>query len=431
MFVPFVFNMSTFSRAPFLWWFYNGLDFIKKTQSAIIAQEIYCDTPVSAFTAEGRAEAFNKAFVDEHWFYDLPKNSDLKNKRIYKIPDAVLNPIIRQKGSISDAFCYLLSKPDETLCQFLDNLILQIEGECGQSIEGFLTLMAIPSLTKAASARGIPVIHFELGCWREPIYLHTAFWDLEDLQGGTSVEQRWDRFCRERERRDIPIFSKQECLALLLAKKNLRMLNDYNRKPVKQIGAALGYTTYELVSHRTHMNDSELLYRLREKYGIENMLIRRHFGDPYGGQYPKYSEAMDKRGRNMPDFLLDCETVVSLISGTGMEAMLWNRKAITLLPSPSYYASGHELEGDGKCAGEDFISFFAFCYLIPLEYLTDVEYLRWRLTMPTEREIYFKHLEFYFKKKGISTDLIFGAPGSRLDKMLSAQGVQMRGENEP
>ena len=81
MFVPFVFNMSTFNEAPFLWWFYMGLDFAKKNNAAIIAQEVYCDTPVSVFAANGRAEAFNKAFVDEHWGYALSKNKDLKDPR--------------------------------------------------------------------------------------------------------------------------------------------------------------------------------------------------------------------------------------------------------------------------------------------------------------------------------------------------------------
>lgn len=431
MFVPFVFNMSTFKEAPFLWWFYKGLDFVKKTNSAIIAQEIYCDTPPSAFVERGRSEAFNKITVDLHWQYRLPKNEDLKTQRIYKIPDSLLAPLIQEKGSVADAFCYLLSEPDEDICAFLDSLITKIETDCEEPIEGFFTMLALPSLTKAAHARGIPVIHFELGCWREPTYLHTAFWDLEDLQGGATVEQRWEGFCRERAQREIPIFSKKECLALLLQRDNLSMLTSYDRSPVKKVGVALGYTTYEIISHKTHLNDSELLYRLREKYGLEEMLIRRHPGDPYGGQYPWYREAIDRPGRSMPDFLLDCKIVVSLTSGAGIEAMLWGRKAITLLPSPSYFASGHEIEGEGKCAEEDFISFFAFCYLIPLEFLMDVDYLRWRLTMPSEREIYFKHLDFYFKKKGIPTELIFGAPGSRLDKMLAAQGFQLGGERKP
>ena len=132
---------------------------------------------------------------------------------------------------------------------------------------------------------------------REPTYLKTAFWDLQDLQGGDSVGRRWERFQREHEQRPIPMFSKRECLALLLEKEKLPLLDGYDRRPVKQIGVALGYTTYEIFSYKTHLNDSELLYRVRQKYGMEQMLIRRHPGDPYGGQYPRYAPAMDKPKR--------------------------------------------------------------------------------------------------------------------------------------
>lgn len=424
MFVPFVFNMTTFGEAPYLWWFYVGLDFAKKTHSAIIAQEIYCTTPPSAFAASGRKEAFNKQFAEAN-SYQLPKNRDLVTERIYQIPDSLLDPIIREKGSIGDAFCHLLAEPDDDFCEFLDALLSRIERECGEKIEGFITLMANPSLSKVAKERNIPVIHFELGCLRNPNYLSTAFWDLESLYGSATVASRWERFQQEHQKRKIPLFSKRESLALLLRKEKLKYLNNYYRKPVKKTGAVLGYVTYELFSYKTHLNDSEMLYRLKNAYGLGHMLIRKHPGDPYGGQYPVYMGSMDVPGRGTPEFILDCETIVSLISGMCTEAMLWGRKAITLLPCPSYFASGHEIEGEGKCAGEDFTSFFAFCYLIPREYLMDVDYLRWRLSGPTEREIYFKHLEYYFKKKGIPTELILREPGERLDDMLAAQGFRL------
>jgi hypothetical protein len=179
--------------------------------------------------------------------------------------------------------------------------------------------------------------------------------------------------------------------------------------------------------HGTRLNDLELLYRLRKKYGLGSMSVRKHPSDPVGATYPWYGAAMDPPGGNILDFILDCETTASLISGAGMEAMLLGRKAVTLLPCPSYYASGHDLEDGGKCAGEDYLSFFCFGYLIPFELLLDVDYFRWRLSMPSEREIYLKHLSYYFEKKRLPEELIPGKPGSRLERMLSAQGYQLGG----
>ena len=260
-----------------------------------------------------------------------------------------------------------------------------------------------------------------MGCWRYPTYLNTAYWDLGDLYSENTVEQRWKCFCKEQEKGEIPIFSKRECLALLLEKDYLYLLDEYDRKPIKKTGAALGYSVNPVISSKAHMDDMELLYRAKEKHGLENILIRKHPGEPYGSQYPNYAAAMEQQPGITPEFILNCETIISLMSGTGMEAMLFNRKAITLLPCPSYFASGHDLEGEGLCCDENFISFFAFCYLIPLEYMMDVDYLRWRLTMPTEREVYMKHLEFYFKKKALPLSLIKKPTGERLEAMLKEQ----------
>lgn len=424
MFVPFIFSLSTINDAPFLWWFYKGLDFSLQNHTAIVAQEIYCKTTPSQFAAEGYQAAFIKE-ATERFGYKLPKNRDLKRARLYPISDALIHEIVKEQKSLTNAFCYLLTQEDEKFMSFLDETINQIERECGEKIEGFITLSSIPSLSEVSRRRGIPVIHFELGCWRIPCYLNTAFLDLKNLYGGETVERRWAKFCEENKKRPFNIFSKKECLALLLRKNQLHLLEQYDHKPTKKIGAVLGYVTYELISCKTHLNDSELLYRIKKKYTLENMLIRMHPGDPYGGQYPQYSAAIDKQKRSTPEFILDCETVISLVSGSCIEAMLWGRKAITLLPSPSYFASGHEIEGEGLCADENFISFFAFCYLIPFKYLMDVDYLRWRLTNPPEREIYYKHLRFYFEKKGLPSELILSEPGTRLTEMLKLQGYEL------
>ena len=422
MFVPFILEMSTIEPARFLWPFCKALDFSKRTNSAVIAGEIYCNTPITSFQKDGQLAVLDQTLIDLRFMYKIPTDEDQKSERLYSIDNNILEQIIREKGSISDAWCNLLTFADPKLSQHIEDLIERIEADCGKKIEGFIVFQSeISSLATVARKRDIPIIHWELGCLRYPVYFNTVYWDLEDLYGGKTVERRWERFCQEQAREKIPVFSKQEILALMLEREHLHLVEEYYRKPTKKVGVALGYTVHEPISIKTHLNDEELLYRIREEYGMENMLIRRHPGDPYGSQYPIYIAAMDQQQRSTPEFILDCETVVSLMSSTVVEAMLFNRKAITLCPCPAYYAAGHKIEEAGVCAGEDFLSFFAFCYLVPLEYVTDIEYLRWRLTMPAEREIYQRHLEFYFKKKGLPVSLIQMPTGERLDKMLALQ----------
>lgn len=422
MFVQFVFEMYTYNSHAFLWPFCKALDFSKRSNTAIIVGEKFRKTSLSTFQEEGRQEVLDQLLVDTLFLYKIPKDEDFKSNKVYFIPDNLLNEIIQEKGSVSGAYNYLLSHEDSRLTVFFHDLVHQIEFDCKEEIEAFIAFQSeIKSLAATARDRNIPVIHWELGSWRYPTYLNTAYWDLEDLYSGRSVEHRWKCFCKEHEEKEIPVLSKRECLALLLERDYLYLIDEYDRKPSKKIGIALEYTTSPITSSKTYMDNSELLYRVRDKYGLGNMLVRKHPGDPYGSQYPNYAVAMEQQPGITPEFVLNCETIVSLMSGIGMEAMLFNRKAITLLPCPSYFASGHDLEGEGLCCDENFISFFAFCYLIPLEYIMDVDYLRWRLTMPTEREIYMKHLEFYFRKKALPLSLIHKPTGERLDAVLKEQ----------
>lgn len=56
----------------------------------------------------------------------------------------------------------------------------------------------------------------------------------------------------------------------------------------------------------------------------------------------------------------------------------------------------HQLEGlPDRIASDDFLSFIAFGYLVPFELIKNVEYLMWRLSRPSEKEIYLYHLNYY------------------------------------
>lgn len=157
MFVPFVFSLSSINDVPYLWWFYKSLDFSLRNNSATIAQEIYCKTPVSKFAADGYQVAYVQGSADR-FGYRLPKNQDLKKARLYTIPDNLIGEIVNEKGSITNAFCYLLTQIDGKFLCFLESVLEQIERECNEKIEGFITLSSIPTLIEAAHLHGIPVI---------------------------------------------------------------------------------------------------------------------------------------------------------------------------------------------------------------------------------------------------------------------------------
>lgn len=421
MYIPFVFSMSTFNEAPYLWWFYKGMDMCVKNNWPIIAQEIYLNTSPAEFAKAGRKEAYDKVTVDFRFQYRLPKNSGWKKLDGYPIPETLLEQLIQEKGSIGDAFCYLLTNSYPPLVKLLEEYIEDIQKKYGTGIKGFLTLMHNPSLQEAANRHNIPVLHLEQGTFREPVYIKTAFLDKDSLYGGNTLEKRWNKFREEFNARKFPTLTKREMLSVLLQKDQLSLLDKMDMKPVKKCGIVLGYATYEMFSCYTHLTDAEVIYKATKRFERKNIIIRKHPGDPYGASYPAYGDMMEKKKTTAPEFILSCENIVTMLSGMGIEAMLLDRNAYTLLKCPSWFASAHSLDEAPKCADELFLNFFVFCYLIPYEFLLDTDYLDWRLSEPSERDIFDRNIDFYFRKKGIPSELLSQPGSDRLRLMVEAQ----------
>lgn len=422
MIVPFVFTMAPYVEAPYLWYFYKWLEVCKTHHWPIIAQEAYFYSP-RYFIKLGRREAYDltRAGREE---YVLPKNSDLRRIDRYAIPETLLKELETEKGSISDAYCFLLENVYPPLVNWLRETILEIQQNHSEPIEAFAVLQHSPSLCSVAEEFKIPVVHLERGPFREWNYIKTAFWDLENLHGGHTIEKRYEKFCNEYEDGHIPIFTGKELLSIFLNVEQLFVLDKMETcHPSKKIGIALGYAIEPLHLTKTFFNDCELLIKAKQKYGEEKMLVRKHPGDPYGAQYPMFSSCMEPRGNSSIDFILECEEIASIGSNVSMEAMYYGRKAYTMVPCPSYFPSAHSLTEDACCASDLYLSFYALSYVIPHEFMTNYEYYLWRLSGPSEREIYFKHLEFYFKKKNIPFSVLSLEGNNRLAAMVKAQSM--------
>lgn len=417
--VPFVFTLAPYNEAPYLWYFYKWLEVCKEKHWPIVAQEIYFNSP-KYFAANGRREAYdkNRASMEE---YCLPKNDDLNRIGQYRIPNQLIDILICEKGSIMDADCFLLKEVFSPLADQIREIIQKIHRDYTEPIEAFAVLRHLPSLTAVAEEFRIPVVHLERGTFREKNYIKTAFWDLENLQGGQTIEKRYSQFCDVCHEGHMPIFTAKELLSIFLNKDQLSILKRVGKAPIKKIGVALGYASDPLCLYRTFFNDAELLIQARKKYGTENMLVRKHPGDPFGAQYPMFSSCMENSNQTAIDFILNCEEIASILSNVSMEAMYYGKKTYTFLPCPSYYASAHSFQEEPCCASNEYLSFYALCYLIPHEYMTDYQYYLWRFSKPSEKEIYFRHLEFYFQKKGIPFSVLSLSDSERLDAMIKAQ----------
>lgn len=427
MIVPFVMSLSVQDDALYTWAFYKWFDEAKKHKWPMIAQEIYFTAP-SVFAQEGRWETMDTPTGEDNrkrYSFALPRDEDLELIQKYLIPKELDEKLIAEKGTRNAAYCFVLQERWEALEALLSQYIEEIQEKNSEPVEAICTLCHYPSLSRVAAQYHIPVFHYELGPIREPCYFtRTAYFDRENLFGNASTEQRYQNFLADIQQSQVPILTKKEILAVMLKAEKLPYLSMYHMKPPYKMGVALGAAYWPIFNSKETMLDSELLYQVKKRIPMKDVLVRKHPGDFYGAQYKTYRTAMD-RCANPIEFILQCREICTLSSNVAVEALLWGKTTYIYFDCPGSCGARRALDSRTTRIepNDRFLSFFVFAYLIPYDYLTDVEYIRWRLTEPSEHEIYMRHLTYYMGKKGLPLTLLDQKGKTRLRKMLDAQAI--------
>ena len=427
MIVPFLMTLMTSYDRPYLWAFYKFLDEAKKNNLPIIAQEEYFTLP-SELAEKGRSEVVSETFVrNARLNYELPKDEDLDKIIKYIIPYSLQKRVIDDKKSINNAYISLLTEVWPELYDLLVGFVDDINSKYEEKIEAFITMSHNPTLSKIAEERNIKVIHMEMGTFREPTYIKTAYFDFENLYGDASTELRYKRFLEQKDD-TVAILERKEILAILLERNSMHYLNRLEQKPEFEIGLALGYAIWPIYMVNTYYNDEELLYRTSKQYDFNDILVRRHPGDPAGAAYPKYDYLRDASA-NTIEFILKCKRVASVASNVSMEAMLFGRTPYVATECPYYYNTEHNIENiNAKIAELEYINFYCFVYLVPFTLLWDQNYMKWRLTNPSEIEIYKRHIQEYLNEKNIAENVLQVNAKDRFNKILEAQDYDLKAD---
>ena len=119
--------------------------------------------------------------------------------------------------------------------------------------------------------------------------------------------------------------------------------------------------------------------------------------------------------------ILSCKRVTAVQSQILLKALLWNRSVIMrkkTLPFSMFCESDFtSVAKVDNCA----LNFYIFCFLIPSDLMFSDDYWKWRLSFPSEDEIYMKHLMFILDKLGISSEILELEIPKRLEFILNSR----------
>ena len=236
------------------------------------------------------------------------------------------------------------------------------------------------------------------------------------------LQNRYEKFLKEVAEAPVNFLSRKEILSMFLDYKFMENINLLNCKPEYEMGIGCTYTIdVSLFANSSFLNNLELITMAKRYYNEKVLSIRLHPGDPIRANLRNYS--IDNSSTSM-HFINRCKRISVINSNIAFEAMLWGRTAYVLGNSPYAFKAYRDLSIINDLVVDlEFVNYVVFAYLIPYELMLDVEYLRWRLTNPTESEIYNYNLNYYLSCRGIESSILEESGVDRLRKDVNGPRI--------
>jgi hypothetical protein len=388
-------------KAPYLWVFYKMLTAFDEEILFLIGKDYLVDP--STFGAEGRWE-LGKAAHDAYG-YRTPAAKDMARHTLKVLPDSLFEDMLAAcLGNPVEVFRKMLSQRIPALEQVIESALSEAAAD-GKQIEAFLTWCNCPSLSAVAAARGLAVVHLEVGPLRAPEYRPTAYVDFSGVNGDTEAAQRYFALGSDRIK-----LNADALLSFFYRGERLPPMS-----PSDTTGVALQVEDdSNLVAYGNGFDNQSTIVHARFFFESAGPIrVRGHPGSVFWIKQGQGFEPDDSR--NSIEFIRRCTRVVTINSSVGLEAILMG------IPVRSLGECSYKFILDERHPDEvvSRLAYYLFGYLVPRELLFDLRYLRFRIGKPTEAQIVARHVEHY----GVPLDCVpTSCPPSVWDLIGAALG---------
>jgi len=377
------------NRSPYLWWFHKLLDSFGDKAAYICGDEYFSDP--ETLSATGRTDVSRD--LARAFQYCLPDNATLQKQLRADVPLRVWQDLEeRYPSNPLAAFNYYCLQDDEELRVAIARALDQIIALVG-TIEAVVTCVNCATLQKLCLARNLPLVHVELGPLRQPVFLQTAYFDFSGVNGGTEVHRRFDN--------DPEMEKATDHWASVENLRSLFMIRPISVVPQASIDLGLGLQVEDdsnVVCYANGYSALSLINNGRRSLfeGDVNppILVRSHPGSFFSMRTLPAGLEIDTSATSV-DFVVRCRQIHTINSGVAVEGLLLDRAASVRGECPFSYCVTPET---GECREFEF-AFFLLNYLVPWHLAFQPDYIRWRISNPTEKEIRQRHLEGFMQEK--------------------------------
>ena len=391
MFVSIVFNPGYSHISYRIRWYLKNLLHCKENGWVLITHE-YIKNNFEKLQSE-----IDDRFIEE---FEMRRFSldEVRDVEQYFVPDKIFRNKEKKSGSRTEMLLDTsLGNFDELEKYFRGVLNTIREKHPGETIEGVLySLDCFGCIQKVCKEQNIPLFAYSFSAIRRPHgYRQTLFFahPYGELMESHEAENRYAVFLKEKNT-EIPIFEYSEILAILGKQRNLPLLqlldheSHYEVARCYDLGAILPRSFAEI-----RYTDDDMRYETELLYNSEEIKARTH-----AAQLGQMQIDRSDTHNDPASFILSCKRLAAVHSQIMLKGLLWKRAVI----SPKYTMGFSFLCNTDykstKIADLKGLNFYVFCCLIPGELMFSDTYWKWRLTKPSECEIYKEHLDYYIEK---------------------------------
>lgn len=415
MFVSVIFNVEYMDITSRKMWYLKNLLHCKDNGWVLITHEYLYNH------FEELQDSITDRFFDQ---FEMRRFTfdEIKDVEQYFVPDEVFDSLELQDGSRTEMLFDVNSQPYAKLTNSLREIFTQIQQRHpGKKIEGiFHCLEGYESLRKIAGDLNCPLINYSFSAfrkvhgYRQTLYfanVKNCFW------GGNECAARYQRFLNE-DYQVLPVFSNKELITIVGKEHTLPLMQLMNSKPKYEMGICCEcFSMIPPVFAQKKYTDDDIFYECKKLYGNDQLKVRSHAAHLNDIQVDRSEVHNDPAST-----ILSCKRSTAVQSQILLKVLLWGRTAITKTNSlPFTYLCQGDYTSE-KVADIKGLNYFIFGYLIPGDLMFSDEYWKWRLTNPSETEIYQRHLDYLFNALGIDKEKVLQLRGKeRLRYLLESR----------
>lgn len=352
-------------------------------------------------------DSVNDRFFEQ---FEMRKFSieEIKDVEQYYIPDEFFEEKEKLFGSRTEMLSDLFKNKDTSFDAYLAEILIQIKKKHPQEkIDGIFNMLeAYESVRSFAKKLDVPLLNYSFAAFRKPHGYRQTLYQVSTTGfywGDVDAKKRYEKFLSENS--ELPVFSNQELITIIGKERTLPEIKLIDAEPKYEMGICCEcFSMVPQVFETACYTDDDIFYECKKLYSPEQYKVRSHAAHLNEIQVDRNEVHNDPAST-----LLSCKRVTAVQSQIILKALLWKRSAIMRKESLAFSFMCSKDYLSLKLADIKALNYYIFGFLIPSELMFSADYWKWRLTKPSESEIYRKHLNFLFSALNISQE-IFDMP---------------------